>query len=38
MKKEYVKEINKLLKETDDISLIDLIYQLLIKSRDSSKN
>lgn len=32
MKKEYIKAINKLMKETDDIALLDLIYQLMTKS------
>ena len=32
MKKEYIKAINKLLNETNDIGLIDFIYKLLIKS------
>ena len=32
MKKEYIKAINKLMKECTDISLIDLIYQILVKA------
>ena len=31
MKEEYVKEITELLKKCDDLSLLDLIYQLLQK-------
>ena len=34
MKKFYIKEINKLLDACDDISLMDLIFQLLSKSVD----
>lgn len=31
MKKDYIKAINELMKASDDIALLDLIYQLLIK-------
>ena len=33
MKHEYIEAINKLLEECNDIELLDLIHQLLIKSR-----
>ena len=36
MKKEYMEIINKLLEQTSDISLLDLIYQLLIKAGDAN--
>lgn len=32
MKKEYVKAINELARNCDDISLLDLVYQLMVKS------
>ena len=32
MKEEYIKVITELLKECQDVSLLDLIYQLLEKS------
>ena len=33
MKNEYIQQINNLLQLCDDISLLDLIYQLLQKSQ-----
>lgn len=32
MKKEYIKEIDKLLQQCDDIGMLDLIHKLLVKS------
>lgn len=32
MEKEYINEIIELLKQCDDVALLDLIYQLLLKS------
>lgn len=32
MKKEYIAEINKLLNKCDDIALIDLVFQIMMKS------
>lgn len=33
MKKEYIEAINREMKNTNDIELLDLIFQLLVKSR-----
>lgn len=33
MKEQYIEAINKELQETNDIELLDLIFQLLVKSR-----
>ena len=38
MKGDYITEINKLLKETEDIEMLDLVYQLLQKSRVRQQN
>lgn len=35
IKKEYIKEINALLEQCEDITLIDLICRILIKSENS---
>lgn len=32
MKQEYISKIKELLNSSDDIALLDLIYQLLLKS------
>lgn len=32
MKEMYIKNINELLQETDDLSLLDFVYQMLAKS------
>ena len=37
MKSEYIKAINKAMKRTDDVSLLDLIYQILVKSEEAKK-
>ena len=33
MKEQYIEAINKELQETNDIELLDFIFQLLVKSR-----
>ena len=38
MKEQYIIEINKLLNETDDIALLDLIMKLLHKSGQQALN
>lgn len=38
MKEQYIEEINKLLNETDDIALLDLIMKLLHKSGQQALN
>lgn len=32
IKKEYIREINKLLNNCDDLRLIDLVFQIMVKS------
>lgn len=32
MKKAYIEEINKLLDNCDDVTLLDLVFQLMVKS------
>ena len=37
MKSDYIEAINKAMKRTDDVSLLDLIYQILVKSEEAKK-
>jgi hypothetical protein len=36
-KKEYIDAINKAMKRTNDVPLLDLIYQILLKSEEVKK-
>ena len=38
MKQEYIKAINEAMSRTEDIALLDLIFQLLIKSEVRANN
>lgn len=38
MKQEYIMEINKLMKSTDDIATLDLVYQILWKQQFKDAN
>ncbi len=37
LKEEYINDICKLMQESEDLALIDLIYQLLVKSKKPSE-
>ena len=37
MKSAYIESINKAMERTDDVSLLDLIYQILVKSEEVKK-